>query len=1433
MHSRRTILYQFNGRLFGLSIGIAAAIGIGAYFLHARQVRAMAESFLARADQLEQRNEFDEASRNIGNYIALRPDDREARARYAMAVDRAARDFEQIIRATQLYYQALGGLPERADLRARLAELLFEELRFSEARDEARTILTSEPDNAHIRRMLALSEFYLRRGDQHSDWAHVGELLTDAIEANSTDIELAECMAELQRKYLEPAQGDDADRTMDQLVEAADHSPPSLLARAMYRQKYNLPGADSDLDTALASAPDDVNVLLAVADRARTRLQLDEAITRYTSLIERAPLDRRGYLGLGEAYVQRGDFEQATATWRTGLQKIGRGDLILGWKLADTLIEQNQPDAADEQLSTFLRAIRKLQTQSTTRQYESIYNAYDYLRAKYWILKSKPLRAIQILSRLAAVSDSYSEDSPLRVSQLEVQWRLAGAWGLVGRWEQSATAYEAAAQKRPLEPTLRLAAAKAWMMASQPENGIRHLEVLASRPPVAAEAALLYAQALYVVQMRVPRSQRDWSAFDRAVAQVTDLGSNGWHLLLLQSDAAVANGHPEDAVKRLDQAASNYNSQAQCLAAVALGYEKLGISDKADETLERLAQIATVPTTAILARVEVLCRRKKLASATELLQSEIAKSSPSDRAVLSNRLAQLFIQRGMLAEGRQAFAELVQLDPGNLQLAQQQAELAIESHDRELASRCESQLRELEGEDGTWWRLVRARRLLEVKEQSNLTEIERLTTELESTRPSWSEVHCLRGLLAERQGNSNEAAEAFRRALASGNRRISDYERLISILFRTQQFDAAGKVLAEIQQQTSDSDLLSSLAVAVSLKQSDADRALGLAKDWARRSPKDPLPQIWLGQAELLANHQADAAKAFQRATELAPGDSRAWQALFQYYLQTKQLNSARETLEHMARDVPLSEVKREELLGEGNELLGDLPTAVAHLQKALLLSPSDAILQRLAAILVRTNDPAVEQILDRLEDNAKNGKARRDLVLLLLARGDSASWEKAWKLLSTTDERDIGETSANNRLRALLLIRRGRPDDRPEAIRMLSGLVGIPEQAQPADRMLLVQLYQAEGLTDLAGDQLRVLADQAKAPPAQIAMYAEFLLKNGKADDAKVWIDKLQQAWPGNWIGISLEAQWLHAQKRDAEVKPLIEESAKRRLAASKDDHEKAQVAASVGQLYNNLGQSKPAIDYNRMAYDLTPELYAPLVVSLCTDRQVSVALEICRTAGKSDSGSQPARTLASALVSSGCPAEKFGPNVDEYLAQALQQFADDTQLLLIVSGVRYAQGNMQAVMDLSRQVLAREPKNLLAMNNLSSLLAESPEHQAEALELVNRALDGQSQNSILLDTKAMILFYQDQLDAAKQLLEQIIAKPITDPRIRFHCALVYQRLNDIDRARDFLAKARTAGLAIATLSPTEQKLLSKLEQALEAPAGATNARLPSSDIR
>ena len=153
--------------------------------------------------------------------------------------------------------------------------------------------------------------------------------------------------------------------------------------------------------------------------------------------------------------------------------------------------------------------------------------------------------------------------------------------------------------------------------------------------------------------------------------------------------------------------------------------------------------------------------------------------------------------------------------------------------------------------------------------------------------------------------------------------------------------------------------------------------------------------------------------------------------------------------------------------------------------------------------------------------------------------------------------------------------------------------------------------------------------------------------------------------------------------------------------------------------------------------------------------------------------------------------------------------------------------QGHLEEVIQSNRRVLTLDPANLMALNNLSALLAEQPEHLAEAVSLIDRALQQDARNASLLDTKAMILFHQGQLQAAAVVLDPVVTKTPVDGRYHFHRAVIYERMHDLNRARESLTLARSNGLSVTQLTPTERSLLAELEQAVAALGASANSEL------
>jgi len=541
-------------------------------------------------------------------------------------------------------------------------------------------------------------------------------------------------------------------------------------------------------------------------------------------------------------------------------------------------------------------------------------------------------------------------------------------------------------------------------------------------------------------------------------------------------------------------------------------------------------------------------------------------------------------------------------------------------------------------------------------------------------------------------------------------------------------------------------------------------------EEWKARRADDANAFLWLGQAEQLAGEKTKAASALRQATELAPQDIRPWHALFSFLLQTGDRDSAREVLASIEGKVNPS-AQKSLVLAECFKALGDATQALEQLQLAT----------------------------EQLQSSAKTPTERRQLAGLLAAKGDPESLNRALKLLDKSSP-DPVEVARDDRMRAVLLIARGGEHDRSRAIELLANLVDNPRDVQPTDRLTLAQLYEADGKLPAARAQFQALAGAPKVAPPFLAAYAEFLLRHDHADDAEPWIRQLEQLAPKSFLATSIRARWLHTRGRTGEIeKPLVEPVVEALLANCKSDSDRAGLALSTGQLYTAVGLPEPAMKHYQQAMGWQPS-------------------------------AKPAIALATALQNGTHSVQEFAL-AEPFIADAMQRYPDDIQLLLTMSGLRYLQGDLAGVVELSRKVLAIDRDNAAALNNLSSLLAEQPEHRSEALELIQRAIERHGHKPTLLDTQAMIFFHQGRLDEASKLLEEATTNPQGDGRIYFHYAIVCHGLGELNKAKEKFAAARAAGLEISSLTPLERNLLSKLEPLLGAQAPQPKERLTSSN--
>ncbi|MHB9047235.1 MAG: tetratricopeptide repeat protein [Pirellulales bacterium] len=1055
--------WVLNGRLLAITGIVLAVLLPAVYAWHAYQVRRQATAFLERADALEK----DEPARAVTymfRYLQFHPQENAVWIRLAKTFDRSAQTAREKKRATEWYSLALGKGPDRKDetaIRQRQAELYLELGRFPDAATQAVQLLATDPQDPVALRVLATTVYARIRtagmltltdidalykaavppGKKGLSPAEmVAGIFQRAIERNPNDIRLPVLFAAFYRVDMESPAA--ADAVIDRMVQANPKKAEAFLARSYYRAQYNAAAAgggnqDNDLTTALGLAPRNLDVLLAVgaraeqgvraiADKAQQQPLLAEARKRYQQAIEVAPKDSRAYLRLAMVESTDGNAARAVETCRKGLARVGAQDLALNLQLAELLISQGQLDEARKPLDLLDQAMASLgpsvAESGPEQRRERLQAGIDFLRARWLVAKGDYLRATPLLSRVAVAQKGWSQSSREVYQQVQTLLYLGQCHAVQKHWDLAAAAYEQAAALQPDSPMPRLAAAEAWTSAGRPDVAVPQYQKALAMKDAPPAAWVSLARAQLQDQLSLPKADRKFDKFQATLIKAREGAPSSLPLQLLEAEFAASEDRTDEAIRFLEAAEAASPKAEEPVRALVLAHEQWGQPADADKALARFEKLSGNTAQSVILRAELLSRRKQDDQAQKLIRSKLESLPADQRPSLAFYLAQLSLRTGRVQQARTELAQLAKAYPSQMQLAEQLAELALDAGDAADLEKWETQLRQIEGEGGTQWRYYRARRLLalakNVKDDA-FAEATRLQAAIETARPSWPPTHVLKGQLAERQGQTGQAIEAYEKAVYFGEKRLSTFERLVALLYREGRFDDAERQLTRLQETVSRSRDLSSLAIAVSARQNDLNEALRVAREGATRRPNDPMAQVWLGQALLLDTGRAEAKQeaeaAFRRATQIAPKEVRTWAALLTFYVRTQQPQGVREvvkTLETLDTNVSSSMAQLPFLLAQGYELVGEPTKAEAQLKRATEKSPQDS--RTWAALLshyvrARQMDGA-RGALEGLSRNAKLPEAEKSFVLAqgYASIGDRPTAEKLYRAALLAAPEDV-----------------------------------------------------------------------------------------------------------------------------------------------------------------------------------------------------------------------------------------------------------------------------------------------------------------------------------------------------------------------------------------------------------------------------------------
>ena len=144
----------------------------------------------------------------------------------------------------------------------------------------------------------------------------------------------------------------------------------------------------------------------------------------------------------------------------------------------------------------------------------------------------------------------------------------------------------------------------------------------------------------------------------------------------------------------------------------------------------------------------------------------------------------------------------------------------------------------------------------------------------------------------------------------------------------------------------------------------------------------------------------------------------------------------------------------------------------------------------------------------------------------------------------------------------------------------------------------------------------------------------------------------------------------------------------------------------------------------------------------------------------------------------------------------------------LITLSTAQERSGDSKGSEESLRRILARDPNNATALNNLGYFLVERNERLPEALEMIQRAVRANPTNSSFLDSLGWAYFKMGKLDEAEKHLSEAARRNTASATIQEHLGDLYQKRGKTEQARLAWQKA----LSLTTEAGDVARLKGKL---------------------
>jgi cellulose synthase operon protein C len=1351
---------------FFVFLAILLAVLTGTVFgVHHLQAGNIAEALLWQANQAEKDGKLDRAAKYLARYLEFAREDLDEREHLALILSdpQVATTPQRRARARFVIEQVLAKDPARHTLRERLCQNLIAARSFESAKEHLIYLQKNRPDSAEAAYLLGVWHEAQNQAPQAMD------AYRRAIKADASRVEA----------YLR----------LTAVLKQADFG----------KEPRHAAEIDQLVVAALEKAPQDAGVLSLAAQHAQEKGNHAVALTFLEEGLKQNPREPRLYLALARIHGQAGKRGAAIDMLQLGLQKVRKEHQYdLRWSLANLQLDDNRLEDA----RPVIAALRDVNPVTA-----------DYLEARSEMLRGRWFEAAQQFERIR----------PALKSMKELAFQLDLYLGLC--YEQldepalQLTAMQRAAEADSTSLAAQRGMANARWALGQTGEALRIYHDLVSRtkePDAAAQRRVEYLRL--VLQNGQQQSQPDWKKFDQELDEVEKILVKSLDVALLRAEMRFLQGDLKKAETILHETIKEHPDRHEpWLTLISFAAEKRD-STSAHQLMQTAEARFKDKAAFRVAQVRFWSRYYDADASAGLkaLEAELAKFTPREQSGLLQAMAEAHYWAQKYDDSARILERMLQapLHAQDVRVRMQMLEITLLQKNDAKAQAMLAQIKRIEGDGGVEGSFGEALRLIRLHPSmtKDLDRARHLLTVAAAQRPNWHPLIQARAELDELQGRPDQAIANYRRAVDLGSRDPQAMKQLLILLSKAQRFDEVEQVLARMAKLYGATDELKRYQVAHSYNRHDYKRAELLIKQVIASDSTNYRDHLWKGQILSTSGQSPDEAeKSLRRAVELAPQQPETWINLVRHLISVGQGKAAQTEINNAAKALPAERVDL--AVAQCCELFGYLKEAADRYHAAVEKLPNSAPALRAAADFhLRVNSFAQAEVLYRKIAEQRMPAAYEDI------------------------------TAARRGL-ALALVKQNLPKKSTEAL-LLVGLTlddkGLAPDGKIADAYD-EQLIQAKVLGTLNHHKLRGKAialmealQQKNALPADDQFLLARLLAT-QGSDAASWaktrnlLKALTLQYPKNARYLAYAAQQHIEQKDYTEAEQIITrlESVEKERKTALGGFGSIELRSKILEM-RGLGSQAAALlkDYVEQpgASPIRKMLLANLQGRLSNFRDaVDLWDDVLKEAPVYHKDNADAASFAIAEANAGIisilrmnmPSEALHTKhaewreqrrrVETSLRDAFTKNPKDVTSRLHLADLMELQGKYDEVEKLCREVLKEQDSNIVALNNLAWLLGQKTDTAAEAMKLIERAIEQYGPRPELVDTRAIVHLNLGNTDKALRDMERVVNEAPTPTRL-FHLSRAHERARNATAALATLRQANEQGLTLHQLHPVEQ---------------------------